>query len=937
MPLTTRRSWLLPGLAIAACVLLGGHARDARSADPPSSAPQSTPPQQSSEDTDSETPLETVIVTGSLIPQRPSQQPVPLTVITAEDMQARGFSTVAEALQQSAFANGSVEGPQTTNGFTPAAQTLSLFGLSPSYVKYLIDGRPMSDYPSLYDSTGVIVSITGIPQALVDHIDLLPGGESSLYGSDAIAGVVNIVLKKHLDAPILDARYGFYQAGGGIDRRLAFADSFSVGSSEWLAGVQYERQDPIWGYQRSLTSHYDTSGSTPVTAEQDWIAFGFSGTPYYFLDPNNCTNVANQFGGTVGKYTLPGSGSYCGTTTAGYYTLDNAVESVQGYLSGSLDITDHLGFYTEALYSHDATSIGNSAGYWSTGISYGAFYDPNLGQLLNLAHLFTPEEAGSLQSTEDRVFTDSYRVTLGARGALAGGWSYDINATHTEERLIRRNHVTFTSGVDAYYSSILGPNLGLDPIYGAFPVFSPNYAAFYEPLTPAQYASLSGNASVRQQTWDTMFRAQLLGEDLFKLPGGSAAFAAAVETANQGWSDIPDADYTDGEIYEYESSPNAGQRSRQAATTELRLPVLGTLSFVGSGRFDNYHVSGGNVNKATYTFGTEFHLIRTLLFRGRYGTAFKAPTLPEEFQTRTGFGTGGTDYYQCATQGYTGANIGNCPEYEEGFLGYTSGNLKLQPITARVWDAGAVWNPIESASVSVDYLQWAINNEVAQESTDQLLRTESLCRLGTYDITSPTCVAALSQVMRDPITGYISSVFTPEVNVSHENVGAMIASAHYGISVNRFGNLALQATWNDELKHTYQMYPGDPLIDELRDPTCCTDFKSKVNGSVDWNRGNWAATTYIAWYGRTPNYLATVNGYDTPGAGTVRPWTVVNASVRFQVTAGLTLSLVADNAFNRMPPVDHSYPGFASAPYNNENYNIFGRSFLLQVQYKLLH
>src|ERR1700728_4171104 len=145
MPLNTRRARPLPGLATAVCVLLGGHARGAGTAEPPFSAPQSPPAQQSSDDTDSATPLETVIVTGSLIPQRPSQQPVPLTVITAEDMQARGFSTVGEALQQSAFANGSIEGPQTTNGFTPAAQTLSLFGLSPSYVKYLIDGRPMSD------------------------------------------------------------------------------------------------------------------------------------------------------------------------------------------------------------------------------------------------------------------------------------------------------------------------------------------------------------------------------------------------------------------------------------------------------------------------------------------------------------------------------------------------------------------------------------------------------------------------------------------------------------------------------------------------------------------------------------------------------------------------------------------------------------------------
>ena len=169
---------------------------------------------QSPEANDGAQELQTVVVTGSLIPQATDDQSAPMTVITGEQMVERGFASVAEALQQMTNANGSVEGPQFTNGFTPGAQTLSMFGLSPSYVKFLINGRPMSDYPSLYNGTDTIVSITGIPQALVDHIDVLPGGASSLYGSDAIAGVVNVILKKKLDAPVIDARYGFYQAGG---------------------------------------------------------------------------------------------------------------------------------------------------------------------------------------------------------------------------------------------------------------------------------------------------------------------------------------------------------------------------------------------------------------------------------------------------------------------------------------------------------------------------------------------------------------------------------------------------------------------------------------------------------------------------------------------------------------------------------------------------
>ena len=151
--------------------------------------------------------ISTVTVTGSLIPQRTDiETAAPITVISAEDLQVRGFTSVADAVQQASFSNGAVQGAQFSGGFTQGAKTLSLFGLSPSYVKYLIDGRPMIDYPALYNGTDIITSISGIPMELVEHIDILPGGQSSIYGSDAIAGVVNIVMKKKIDGTTLQCR-----------------------------------------------------------------------------------------------------------------------------------------------------------------------------------------------------------------------------------------------------------------------------------------------------------------------------------------------------------------------------------------------------------------------------------------------------------------------------------------------------------------------------------------------------------------------------------------------------------------------------------------------------------------------------------------------------------------------------------------------------------
>ena len=112
---------------------------------------------------------------------------------------------------------------------------------------------------------------------LVDSVDVLPGGQSSIYGSDAIAGVVNIHLKKKMDGPEADVRYGWTKDGGGTDRRIALADGFTAGGFSLVVGGQYEKIEPIWGYQRRLSDQYFAQGSSPQTAERDWLTFGYFG------------------------------------------------------------------------------------------------------------------------------------------------------------------------------------------------------------------------------------------------------------------------------------------------------------------------------------------------------------------------------------------------------------------------------------------------------------------------------------------------------------------------------------------------------------------------------------------------------------------------------------------------------------------------------------
>src|SRR5471032_1397814 len=137
-----------------------------------------------------------VVVTGSRIPRASLEGPSAVTVITGEDITKQGYKNVFDALSNLTQNTGMTQGADYGNTFTPAANTISLRGLGPNHTLILVNGRRVADYPVAYDGAVNFVNLANIPSALVDRIEILNGGASDVYGSDAIAGVVNVILKK---------------------------------------------------------------------------------------------------------------------------------------------------------------------------------------------------------------------------------------------------------------------------------------------------------------------------------------------------------------------------------------------------------------------------------------------------------------------------------------------------------------------------------------------------------------------------------------------------------------------------------------------------------------------------------------------------------------------------------------------------------------------
>ena len=898
------------------------------------------------DDTPAAKTLDKVTVTGSLIPQTQIETATPVTVISAEDIKARGFSSVTEVLQKNSMSTGGVQGAQTSASFTQGAETVSLFGLPPGYVKYLIDGRPMSNYPALYNGSDTFNNISGIPVDLIERIEILPGGQSSLYGSDAIAGVINVILKKSMDGAVFTIRGGGYSEGGGGSFRASIADGWTSadGRTSVLGGIQHEERDPIWGYQRDLTKQFNPNGYSPALASRDFLVYS-PFTSYKFLDPNNCQNVTGLFGGTEGLQNRPGfgDGKYCGSfNTAGYRTIMNEKTSTQAYIHGTFDVNDNMQLYADALYSYDQVKYHSGSGYlwWGTGADFGYFYDPNLDDLLNLQRAFAPEEMGpgGFNNTMSRDKSKSLRVTFGAKGVFGGSnWDYDLGGTYTEYKLDENSFVRYAEAADNFFiNRVLGPQQGLDPYYDAYPVFTPNYAAFYRPITAEEFASFTGRAITKSKTSDSMIRAQVTNGTLFTLPGGDAGLAVVAEFGKQKWDYNPDPGYLDGSIWGQTSVAGGGDRDRYAVTSELRLPIWEPLTISLSGRYDAFKAGSRTIDKPTYAVSFEYRPFDSLLVRGKYGTAFRAPTLSDLYQGNSGYYNSVPDYYQCSKIGFGPDNIDACPAAlsNRQFFGTQSGNVGLKPINADVWSAGVVWSPVDRMALTVDYFNWDISDEVTQQSANGLSLQDYRCRTGIDDINSPLCQSTLSQVTRNA-AGMITSIYTPKINVSNQQLEAINASFNYGYDFGNWGDLNLRTSFTQKLRHKYQQYAEDSYADLLNDPYWSADPKRKADGSLTWQKGDFSATWYVNWFDATPNYAATISdkGYAGNRAQKFGSYSRHNASVSYRLFDGMDLSLMVNNVFNKMPPYDFSYPGTSSAPYNSYNFDVYGRAYYIEMRY----
>ncbi|MGV7119788.1 TonB-dependent receptor plug domain-containing protein [Sphingopyxis sp. 550A] len=885
----------------------------------------------------SDTGGEEIIVTGSRIPTIKDQGPSPVTTIDSDTIRANGYTSVPELLAAMTQNSGETQSPQSGSSadFTPGAQQVDLRGLGPNHTLVLVNGRRIADFPLPYIGRSNFTDISNIPVSLIDKVEILSGAGSAIYGSDAIAGVVNFKMKEKLDGLTLDYRHGRTEHGGGMSHRFTATGGWSSGRFNIVGGIEYLDQRPLWGYDRAIQ---DSTADAPTASSQaprrTFLRYDIENDTY--IDPGaaTCAPLAYLNRGTTIYGSRPrygdyddalgdyGPGYYCGSRESiGYGTIISGRKGFNSFGTLSYELSDNAKLFADFQFGiskvrlmYDVTSWGFESSSSSTNNS---FYNAFDGTIDDWERQFTPEETGGFEMQRSKQTT--YSITPGIRGNFGKSWNYELSFNYSRyQSVVRWPQIINQKAQDLF----LGPRLGFDEDSG-YPIYDADPTRLYTPLTRAEYESISADTVYRPYSWTSNLQATLTNGELFQLPAGPVGFAAVAEYGKQGYNLRPDPLALTDYYYSWKDSDGVGKRSHAAIGGEIRVPVLEFVTVTGAGRYDHFRFGGGSTGKFTYNGGLEVRPTNSLLLRAAYGTAFRAPDLHYVFTGPGNVEGSVNDYALCAAEGQ---DIEDCDYSDIGVVVNRTGNRNLKSETGRTLTAGLVFAPSSRLHVSVDYFRVTLDNQVDDLSLDTLARAEADCDAGDLDPSSPTCLDAYARITRFPSNiqdGQIASIRVNPINIAREKTSG-IDLAFRGSVPTGIGTFTLSLAHSHVFKHTFQQYPGDAFINKLAADSGYYLPRDKSNGSITYENEGFQLTLSGTRLGKLPNYDE--DAY-------IKASYLFNATMQYDFTDHLRGSLTVRNLFDKMPVKD---PTWSSYPYYNTSwFDSIGRSVFLQLTYKL--
>jgi outer membrane receptor protein involved in Fe transport len=842
--------------------------------------------------TEEPTKLEAFSVTGSRIKRIDSETPQPVVRITSDDFKATGFSTLGDAIRAMPQINGqSLVSTDGGTSFTPGVSSFNLRGLGNNNTLVLINGRRAAPFASAgFNGFQTVFDFNSIPAAAIESIEVLKDGASAIYGSDAVAGVVNINLRKNYTGLTTEVSFGNTLRTDSNERSFFAILGAQSGKTSIVTTFDYQQRASIYG--RDL----------PWTDESD-------GRPYGGADQRSSQPPIAGVRGLTG---LPGfaNGRATFLTPQANPTLANAVNQTPLYnfqeLAGLTPDTRSFGFYTRATHDFSdkftgfaelsfrrsevfidaaptnyfsANELGDSAG--GAGIFPATNpFNPFGQNILDIRYRFN-----ELGNRVQESIADTARVVVGAEGALPmEGWSWDgalvyskntvtqLSHNQTSDRLVQNafNGITLNGAVR--YLNPFGPN---DPqILNYLKITNPNWDTF-----EVRSADISASGP------------------LFKLPAGEVNLALGGEVRTEDMRNIVTQLNRDGQIVGgSQGTDTVGDRRLYSAYAELNVPVmkndkLGSLELQLAGRFESYSDFGETTKPKV---AAVWRPLPEVLLRASIGESFLAPNI--------------AFLYTSSSVSFTANSLpdplrpGDPATQIRQFGG---GNPGLQPEETDVTYGGIVLQPFARSdrklfrelSFGVDYIKFEQTNLISRVTASQILA--NLAAFGNLVLRNPP---AAGQTV-----GTINGVLTTWQNLSTAEYEAYDFNVRWVLPKNDLGQFRM------DLSATYaSTFEGTGSTGVAFDGDADYGFPLwRGTATLAWNKGDWAASIFATYTG---NY--TTAGSGLAGLPDVGEQWIVSPQFAYKGLWNSTITVGVRNIFDRAPPIDP-----ADSKLVNENVN----------------
>ena len=938
----TRISLAIHGALMLAMLPIAAQAQTASASD---SAPTKT--------------LDTVEVTGSRIKNAEVAGQVPIQTITREDIESTGLTSVGDILQQitgSGSALNTKSNLSGNSGFSAngdgigaGSTQVDLRHLGPKRVLVLVDGKRWINESSA-SGVGASTDLNTIPLAIVERIEVLEDGASSLYGSDAIAGVVNVITRRKFDGAQVTLNYGKYGEGDGTSKGIDLAWGHTTDRSSLFLGLSRTEQDSVSAADRPISAIAIQGGSSRVP-----------GGRFRFTDPNTglsydlTSNAANS----NPTYTpgLPDCSSGVARTDGFHcfsfgndaynYNPSNflVTPSKRTGLFGQFrfDITGNVSWYAKALFNRRESSnqaapepidLGPGAGnVWSDNIVIPANHPFNpFGFTLDSNNIITirrrPVEGGP------RIFEQTVKTSYFATGlegvftAREHDYFWDVNVAYSKNKADQNNFGSYNARriVEA-----LGSPAACAAIAGCVPldIFG------FNTITPAMLAWISPTFHDQSEQQLTQFSANLSG-DLFKLPAGNVTFATGYEYRNYKGSYNPDPATVAGEYNGVPSLPTSGEYHVSELFVELNVPLMADTSWGKkldlslAGRYSDYSTFG---SVFTPKYGLRWQVADEFVLRATYSEGFRAPSIGELFGSQSRFDAALTDPCLISPDGNTppSAPPSNCAalgvppgaqQIDNQVSVLTGGNSNLDAETSKSFTTGFVWSPSAATDTSwsdkLDFEVTYYRHEI--EGAIQPLNAQTQLDL---------CANTLDPLYCDGITrtrtGQIDQFNNFLTNLGSIKTSGWDADVFWTLPETSIGRFKL--SWQNSFVSTYdsigaagQRQPEGVGILVQDNGRAIPKWTSNAN--IDWRLNNWNATWTVRHISKLDETCLADDASlycSSPSTNRLDAITYhdLQAGYHFNWMNGMQLTAGVKNLFDKDPPVCTSCSyGFDSSTYD---------------------